>query len=325
MARTKKITRRRSDSVVTWTRFHLPVEREWPTWAVDHKNVHFGPLEDLTGVRKGWLGRMVEDPEQAAYIIEWEDLEHLKQFWSSPACAAFLQNLPENGHSSQLSRDGSSSEQSSSSVENALSSSSPASRFLTLRESTQRPKSDVEGRVTFNAFLVPHKQGHETTWNAYHALRDELCSFQPRGFEFIAGTGLHWEWYMNTWFFALEEDQWVQNKFGKSEQTDENTDGRTVICEFHLWPQEYGATPEHEEASASDPEATASWNEAVAKVMPPVTAWVQERWDVLPLPYYEPPYEPTEEELEHQRKLEEFIKYHRENPEPEVRWCGTRF
>jgi len=182
------------------------------------------------------------------------------------------------------------------------------------------PKADVEGRVTFNTFVVPHKQDHETTLSAYGALRAELCKFQPRGFEFIEGTGLHWQRYKTTWFWTLEEDQWVQSEFGE-----ETAEGRTVICEFHLWPRKYGATPEHEEAAAADPEARESWNKAVAKIMPPVTAWVQERWNILRLPCHEPPYEPSEEQLEHQRKLDEFIKYHKENPKPEVRWCGTHW
>ncbi|KAK4164604.1 hypothetical protein QBC43DRAFT_210287 [Cladorrhinum sp. PSN259] len=311
MARTKQTARRSKPTAVTWTRFHLPADQEWPTWVVAHENVHFGPLNDVDGVRKGWLGRMVEDPEQAAYIVEWQDLEHFEKFQSSPACAEFLQNLL---------------------VQKGAASSSPPlpapSRFLTLQESTQLPKADVEGRVTFNAFLVPHGRDHETTRSVYDALRDELCYFQPRGFEFIRGTGLHWERYRTTWFWTLQEDDWVRSKFGKLEQTEETAaeGGRTVICEFHLWPQKYGATPEHEEAAAADPAARESWSEAVARVKPPVTGWVQERWDISRLPYYEPPYEPSEEQLEHERKLDEFIKYHEENPNPEpaARWCGTR-
>ena len=68
MARTKT-TAKRYDRVTTWTRFHLPREQEWPTWSVAHPDVHVGPLADVAGSSGVLLGRMVEDPEQAAYII----------------------------------------------------------------------------------------------------------------------------------------------------------------------------------------------------------------------------------------------------------------
>jgi hypothetical protein len=68
MARTR-MTTKRYRRVTTWTRFHLPREQEWPTWTVAHEDVHVGPLLDAGGWMKVWLGRMVEDPEQAAYII----------------------------------------------------------------------------------------------------------------------------------------------------------------------------------------------------------------------------------------------------------------
>jgi hypothetical protein len=109
---------------------------------------------------------------------------------------------------------------------------------------------------------------------------------------------------MTTWFWALAEDGWVESKFGNSERTQEDMQGRSVLCEFHLWPRRYGVTPEHEEASAADPQARESWKEAVAKVMPPVTAWVQERWDILKVPYLEPPEEIDPEEIEYERLCE---------------------
>lgn len=68
MARTK-MTAKRYRHVTTWTRFHLPLEQEWPTWTVAHPDVHVGPLAEVEGSLKVSLGIMVEDPEQAAYII----------------------------------------------------------------------------------------------------------------------------------------------------------------------------------------------------------------------------------------------------------------
>lgn len=69
MARTKQTARRTYKPFITWTRFYLPQGQEWPTWAVDHDDVHVGPLTDVEGCRKLSLGRMVDNPEQAAYII----------------------------------------------------------------------------------------------------------------------------------------------------------------------------------------------------------------------------------------------------------------
>ena len=114
---------------------------------------------------------------------------------------------------------------------------------------------------------------------------------------------------MTTWFWVLAEDGWVERKFGKLETAaqGDTEHGRTVICEFHLWPREWGATPEHEEASATDPQARESWNEAVAKVMPPVTAWVQERWDICDVPRFESPWDMDPEDVEYERGLQEFL------------------
>ncbi|KAK1762007.1 hypothetical protein QBC33DRAFT_614563 [Phialemonium atrogriseum] len=45
-----------------------------------------------------------------------------------------------------------------------------------------------------------------------------------------------------------------------------------------------GASPEREEASARDPGAHELWAKTVAKAMPPVEAWKQERWDIEEAP-----------------------------------------
>jgi hypothetical protein len=68
MARTRQTARRMEKKLTTWTRFYLPREQEWPTWSVDHADVHVGPLAGK-GCWEVSLGRMVENPEQAAYII----------------------------------------------------------------------------------------------------------------------------------------------------------------------------------------------------------------------------------------------------------------
>ena len=69
MARTKQTARRGQKALLSWTRFYLPLEQEWPTWDVDHEDVHAGPLADLEGCLTISLGRMVDNPEQAAFVI----------------------------------------------------------------------------------------------------------------------------------------------------------------------------------------------------------------------------------------------------------------
>lgn len=55
--------------LITWTRFYLPRNQEWPVWSVDHDDIHAGPLIDLEGCCRLGLARMVDNPDQAAYII----------------------------------------------------------------------------------------------------------------------------------------------------------------------------------------------------------------------------------------------------------------
>lgn len=82
------------------------------------------------------------------------------------------------------------------------------------------------------------------------------------------------------WFWALTEDHWVESKFEKLEETQKDLQGRTVLCEFRLWLHPWGVTPENEEVSATNPQARESWDQAVARVITPVAAWEQERWDI---------------------------------------------
>ena len=67
MARTKERPRPK-DRVITWTRFYLPLDQEWPTWPT-YEDMHVGPLTDVKDVGEVLLGRVVDNPEQAAYII----------------------------------------------------------------------------------------------------------------------------------------------------------------------------------------------------------------------------------------------------------------
>lgn len=178
MARTSNKARHSVKPLTSWTRFHLPRGQEWPTRSVDHDDVHVGPLKGAEGRRLVLMGRMVDDPEKAAYIIcecnlhvsdashlsrhtlswyyaEWRDLDVLKNFQSSPACTEFLRNLPERDNSQGSVESGFALR--SLTLTDASSSSAPGtSRFLVFEHVTPAVTSDVEGLVTLTAFLVPH-------------------------------------------------------------------------------------------------------------------------------------------------------------------------
>ncbi|KAK4153828.1 hypothetical protein C8A00DRAFT_33440 [Chaetomidium leptoderma] len=256
---------------------------------------------------------MVENPEQAAYIIEWATLDDLKNFQSSPACADFLRNLPEDDNPRVSIESGSALRHLT--LDDASSSSPPApSRFLTFKHATEAVTSEVEGRVTLTTFLVPRKVD-DVSGMCNDNFKSVFGNFVPRGSEFITWHRDFWFKFPAVWFWVLAEDHWVEDKFGKLGQTQEDNQGRTLFCHFHLWPRRFGATPEHEEASAADPQARESWNQAIAQVMPPATAWEQERWDIRAVPrFYAPEPELDPEELEYdqeqQRLREEYLQFH---------------
>ncbi|KAK8086179.1 hypothetical protein PG994_001153 [Apiospora phragmitis] len=278
MARTKQTAKLYGKGIITWTRFHLPLEQEWPIWSVTMRMCMSAPLRMWKVFRRRWA-EMVGNPAQAAYIIVWRTLDDLKNFKSSPACVEFLQNLPENDNVLQVSIESGSALR----YLTLDSASSSTSRFLAFEHIDGHPTAAVEGRVTFTAFLVPQND-NSMRWMWYDSVKDVFGHFLPRGSD--------WQ-YLTVWFWVLTEDHWVESKFGKLEKThedlQEDPQGRTIICEFRLWPHSWGVTPEHEEASATDSQARESWGQAVAQVMPPVTAWEQERWDIREVPRFYPP------------------------------------
>ena len=65
---------RRERRRVTWTRFHLSREQDWPRWTTaggseSDDATFLGPLAGVEGCEKVWLGRQVDDPEKAALIV----------------------------------------------------------------------------------------------------------------------------------------------------------------------------------------------------------------------------------------------------------------
>ncbi|KAJ6786771.1 hypothetical protein PWT90_10923 [Aphanocladium album] len=74
--------------------------------------------------------------------------------------------------------------------------------------------------------------------------------------------------------------------FGAPAQPQVRTEdlGWSVFCHVFLWTEGYEEPFQKEEAAMANPEATKSWKRLADFVMPPATAWVQERWDIQPVP-----------------------------------------
>ncbi|KAJ4154727.1 hypothetical protein LMH87_000006 [Akanthomyces muscarius] len=81
MARIRQTARRSIRALITLTRFYLPLDQEWPAWPAEEGcDPHAGPLEGVEGAHSMRMGRLIDDPEQAVYIIDWSLLQHFKAF-----------------------------------------------------------------------------------------------------------------------------------------------------------------------------------------------------------------------------------------------------
>lgn len=224
-------------------------------------------------------------------------MDALKNFQSSPACAEFLQNLPEHDDS-QASVESGSTLRNLTLIDASSSLAAETSRFLIFKHLTAAVIAEVEGRVSLTAFLVPRKvDGVFLMWK--EKFESVFAAFVPRGYESIRWHPKFEFRFAAVWFWVLSEDGWMEKTFEKLEQTQQDGQGRTISCHFHLWPRRCGSTPEKEEASAADLQSRESRNRVVAQVMPPATSWVQERWDIQDVP------RPPEPELD----LEELPEY----------------
>lgn len=236
----------------------------------------------------------------------------MKNFQSSPACAEFLQNLPEHDDSQALVESGSTlGNLILTDVSSSLTPATATSRFLIFKHVSEAVITEVEGRVTLTAFLVPRKVDNVCLmWR--EKFQSVFAGFVPHGYESITSHPKFMFRFAAVWFWVLSEDDWAEKKFGGLEQAQDDDQNRTIICHFHLWQRRCGATPEKEEASAADPQSRESWNRAVAQVMPPATSWIQERWDVQDVPRPpEPDFDPeelSEYDREQERRTRLFLK-----------------
>lgn len=237
--------------------------------------------------------------------VGWDTLDDFLKFQFSPACAEFLRNLPEHAGDSPQAPIESGSAMSHLTLDNTSSSSPPAPpRFQILQHATEAATPEASGLVTFTTFLVPHQVDDK-----YAMWRDKftaLNTFAPHNAKNIT-TRYFWQKSTHVWYWLVAEDRWVWEKFGKPEQKMHQGPGRTILCHFFLWsphhggPEEHEAAAENEKVVAADPQARESWIQAIARVMPPATAWVQERWNMREVPRFFPPepeFDPEDPEHE---------------------------
>ncbi|KFZ09742.1 hypothetical protein V501_05498 [Pseudogymnoascus sp. VKM F-4519 (FW-2642)] len=309
MARTKQSTPGTGERRTTWTRFHLPRGQDWPTWSPSHSGPHRGPLTGVPGISNVWLGRKVEDSEQAALIILWRTKDALEKFQESPACDEFLQYLPENGEQSSL-ESGALLQDVSLGDANDGSLSPAPSRFLSFQwVSGIGFETNMQRRVTFTALVIRYTSNSipESSRRAtFSAVRKAFDEFWPKGCEDISSTPMQTHFWKQ-WAIVdnkdalMDSDPW---QLGEQVATAGNEGGRMVLCEFRQWNGYSGATPEREEATANNPLTRESWAQMFAKVMPPVMAWAKERWDIQLLPEKEEEEGEYEEDSGNDRNME---------------------
>ncbi|KAM0264978.1 hypothetical protein ACHAQJ_000494 [Trichoderma viride] len=323
MARTRNSFEQRRQAEIrartSWTRFYLPRDQDWPTWSTNHSKSRLGPLTGAEGYKKVWLGRKVDDSEQAALIILWESADALKKFKDSPAGDKFLQSLPEKDTRASLISGASLKGLSLNDTDDAKLSSAP-SRFLSFQwDSGFQFKEHLEGRITLTALVLPYTDvpNREPLRNA---VKTAFKGFLPAGCEDLIPRpvvnpnprqrlGLYRERF--PYMYSSTAWAWVDtgDACADGDLIGENNSGRTVLCEFRRWNGYNGATPEREEAQAKDPKAKESWAQVVANAMPPAVAWEQERWHLQDPPAKEEDEEEEmeEEDAEYNRELNEWL------------------
>ncbi|KAI1426994.1 hypothetical protein F5Y12DRAFT_739436 [Xylaria sp. FL1777] len=268
-ARTLRMQRAR----ITWTRFRLPRDQAWPKWSEAYPDTYLGPLANAPGCKKVSLGTKVEIPEQAAFIIHWESADALEAFRHSPLCGEFLQSLGRDDDD----------------ADESLLSLQYASGFW-----IDAVHDELSGRITLNRFKIPfigapdRRSWLNTILTAFGSTTrfGSPRGFMPKGCEDLRGPPA----------VQYKAFAWVDD--GQEQTTIANTSPNMAIC-FLFWRWNcQGASTEREEASVKEPGAHELWAETVAKAMPPVETWEQERWDIEIAPCYIRRVDDEEEEEE---------------------------
>lgn len=233
-----------------------------PKWSSGHSDPHLGPLANVTGCEKVWLGKMVEDPEQAVLIAckysqlsskriypltstsVWESADAVTEFQQSAACGELLLDLGyATGCSSQLI-----------SLQDGRGGFGLGDR--------------LHGRVTLTTLrnlyigIAELQAGRHAIYTAFHR-------FLPVGFK----TGRHGRSSLtHRGSFSFN---WVDDSEQERTTTAETASGEDVCYLFVRWNGN-GSRPEWEDAAVRDPKSKERWAKTVAKARH-VTAWNQER------------------------------------------------
>ncbi|KAK3689190.1 hypothetical protein B0T22DRAFT_513368 [Podospora appendiculata] len=287
MATTKKWDRRsiRQQKRNTRTRFRLPREYNWPQWTGGHSHPYFGPLEGVAGVDKVRLVRMVEDPKQAVFIILWESAEALKDFQQSPLCGEFLRSL---GLEDSDARQG--------------------SPFVSLvydcgfcLGEKLGEADDLHGRMTLTKLYSAYDASATPDHFAWrNDLGNAFGRWMSPGCEDLAGPPVYQ--FNAAAYVDGDADGQRQDLPGPPAVVTGHTRGdssqKIAVCyRFFRW-NAHGATAEREEASFALPGSSEMWAARIARSMPPIVAWEQERWDIEVAPGCIDSHPNTEDEEE---------------------------
>ncbi|KAI1119689.1 hypothetical protein F5Y10DRAFT_169685 [Nemania abortiva] len=242
---------------VCWIRFSLPPDEDWPTWPTSYADKYRGPLTDVTGCQEVLVGRQVDSPEEAVFVIFWESTEVLQAFQKTPANGELLRGLGYENES-----------------------------IVKLRYTHGGTmQSLLPGRVTLNILTIPYTGVPDyEAWRV--AILDAFTAFMPKG----SGTpGRPQIFRFPTCAWADDEQEVRPTPGGIGRK-------QAAFYFFYCW-QGVDTSIKEEEISANDPESYGLWAERVARASPPVEGWVQERWHIRREPYEFGPGEEDDEDV----------------------------
>ncbi|KAJ3564420.1 hypothetical protein NPX13_g7849 [Xylaria arbuscula] len=135
-----------------WIRFSLPPDEDWPTWPTSYDDRYLGPLAGAAGCQDAIVGRQVDNPREAVFVIFWESAEALRTFQETPASRELLQGLGCGNES-----------------------------IVRLRYMTGGTmQSLLPGRVTLNIFTIPYT-GTPNYDEWCDTILSPFCGFMPKG------------------------------------------------------------------------------------------------------------------------------------------------
>jgi len=223
----------------------------------------------------------------------------LKAFQSSAACAEFLQNLPK--HEISLTSINAGEALKHLTLDDNTSTSS---RFMTLQYDSQVASSPIEGRLILTTLVVPDKAGENGFRGVERTFIPSNIDSVPGGRFSIPGVRFWHQRNEAVWFWVLTEDKWVEEKFGKPRQTQEDYQPRSIYCHFSIRPRradDLRLKIKIKEDPEADLRAREIGKQHITHVVPPAIAWEQEFWEIREVPrfvYEEPDIETDSDDMD---------------------------